>query len=686
MILGDKSLLICSGVDVYITEDATLHDDEAVGFSHLQQLHRVVPELGGQDSIAGDGGAAALGVAEDDIAGFDLGAFFDFGGEPFGDAAEADWIRGFFDDAIDDLLAAFGLGAFGDSDDGEAFATLRTPEAVLGNLFDVELDLRDQNHIGPTRKPGVEGNPPGVATHELNDHHAVMGRCGGMHTVECFGRDMDSRLETEGDVGAIQIVVDCFGYADAVEAFIGDRLGDRHGAVAADDDECFDFSDFEMGDTDIGEVFIDDVAVFVLAHRVSLGVGSVVGPEDGAAHGEDVGDIIDREQPDSIFDQPKEPVLDAVDLDAAVDRVFDDRTDDGIKPWAVTPAGEDCDFFDIGERDAIVDCGHGETIVSCCPDVCRSMVCGIIMKRIYREGNMTMFKFAIAIACFVSPCLSGEPVELVYKFDTEKPMSFEMVQEIDQNQVIQGMSIASNTITTTLVTTELVERNKDGSVLIQNTTESVVFAMSAPGIETTYDSTNPADAGKLSDPSIASIAGLVGLRVQLLIASDGTVLDVPNIDDIHAQVRAMEDPAIRAGAEAIMGEDSIIAMNEMNYRLLPTEKVEIGDQWSQSFDLPLGVGNMTMSFDLTLAAVNDGIASISIAGLMTMDPMNEQGVTITMSDSQLIGSMEFNIEAGLPDLFEMTTTTMMVGTMAGMPDPILNLSMTQQTTSTRIND
>lgn len=322
----------------------------------------MVAKLGGEDSIAGDGGAAALGVAEDDIAGFDLGAFFDFDREPFGDAAEADWIGRFFDDSIDDLFAALWLGAFGDSDDGEAFSALRTPEAILGNLVDIELDLGNQNHIGTAGKPSVEGDPTGVATHEFDNHHAMMRRCGGMDTVEGFGGNMDSRLEAEGDVGAIQIVVDCFGDADAVEAFIGDRLGDRHGAVAADDDECFDFSDFEMGDADIGEVFIDDVAVFVLAHRVSLGVGSVVGPEDGAAHGEDVGDIIDREQPDSVFDESEEPVFDAVDFDAAVDGVFDDRADDGVEPGAIAAAGEYGDFFDVGEGDSIVDCGHGEMI------------------------------------------------------------------------------------------------------------------------------------------------------------------------------------------------------------------------------------------------------------------------------------------------------------------------------------
>lgn len=63
-----QSLFVGGGLDVDISEDAALHDDEAVFLAEFEEFHRVVPELGCEDAIAGDGGAAALGVAEDDIA------------------------------------------------------------------------------------------------------------------------------------------------------------------------------------------------------------------------------------------------------------------------------------------------------------------------------------------------------------------------------------------------------------------------------------------------------------------------------------------------------------------------------------------------------------------------------------------------------------------------------------------
>ena len=307
----------------------------------------MVPELGCQHPIPSDRGAAALDMAQDDIAGLDLGAFFDGIGEPFGDASETDRFGRVLNQTIDDLFAVLGLGTFGDGDDREPFAALGPPEAVLGDLIEIELDLRDQNNVRPARDPGVEGDPPRVAAHELDDHHAVVTRGRRMHPIKSFGSNMDGSLESEGDVRAVEIVVDGFGDADAVEALVSDLFGDGHGAVAADDNEGLDFSDVEVRDTHIGEVFKNRVAIFVFADREVGGVGSVVGPDDGAAHGEDIGDIIQGKRADSVFDEPEEAVFDAENFDAVVDRVFGDGPDDGIEPRTIPPAGEDGDAFDI---------------------------------------------------------------------------------------------------------------------------------------------------------------------------------------------------------------------------------------------------------------------------------------------------------------------------------------------------
>ena len=46
----------------------------------------------------------------------------------------------------------------------------------------------------------MEGEPSCVSAHDFDDHDSVMGGCGGVDAVECFGCDCDCGLEAEGDV------------------------------------------------------------------------------------------------------------------------------------------------------------------------------------------------------------------------------------------------------------------------------------------------------------------------------------------------------------------------------------------------------------------------------------------------------------------------------------------------------
>ena len=167
-----------------------------------------------------------------------------------------------------------------------------------------------------------------------------------MDAIERLGRDVDCGLESEGDVCAVEVVIDGFGDSDAVESLVGDLFGDGHGPIASDDDEGVDLADLEVGDADVGEVLEDGVALLVFADREVLRVGSVVGSDDGSALGEDIGDVIEIESPDSVLDESEETVFNSEDLDAVVDRVFGDGSDDRVESRAVPTAGEDGDAFD----------------------------------------------------------------------------------------------------------------------------------------------------------------------------------------------------------------------------------------------------------------------------------------------------------------------------------------------------
>lgn len=319
----------------------------------------MVTKLCGEHTIAGGWGPASLDMSEHDIARFDLCAFLDLSCEPFRDPSQTDRFGRVFNDAIDDLVAAFGFGAFGRGDNRESLPSLRSLDALFDDDVDIELNLWDQDDVSPTRDSCVERDPSRVASHELDHHDAVMRRGGRVDTIERLSRDVDRGLESEGDVRAVEVVVDGFGDPDAVESLVRDFLCDGHGAVTPNDHQRVDFADFEVRHADIRQVLEDRVSLLVLPDRVVLGIGSVVGSDDRSALGEDVGDIVQIERSDAILDETQKAVLDPENLDAVVDRVFGDCSDDGVEARTVAASCQDSDAFDVGRWDAILDGGHG---------------------------------------------------------------------------------------------------------------------------------------------------------------------------------------------------------------------------------------------------------------------------------------------------------------------------------------
>ena len=303
-------------------------------------------ELGGDDAVGGDGGAAADDVSERDGAGFDVGAAFDVDGELLADASQADGVGAGGVDLVDDLLAASGLGAFGDADEAEA-------PAVLGAFFDevvddieVVVDLGKEDDIRARCDTGVEGDPAGVSSHDLDDHDAMVAHRGGVEAVDGFGGGLDGGGETEGDVGADEIIVDGLGDADEVDAVLNEVVGAGHGAVTADDNDGVEFVAGDGVEALLRAVLEDGLAVGAISDGESRGVGFVGGAEDGAAKGEDAGDIAKVEWSELVFDEPEEAVLDAEDLPAVIeDGGLGDGSDDGVEAGAIASSCQDADAF-----------------------------------------------------------------------------------------------------------------------------------------------------------------------------------------------------------------------------------------------------------------------------------------------------------------------------------------------------
>ncbi len=305
---------------------------------------------------------------------------------------------------------------------------------------------------------------------------------------------------------------------------------------------------------------------------------------------------------------------------------------------------------------------------------------------------MIQYLGLIGVAAVALPCAfaSAEPVSLVYQFPEDVPVWYEMVQEMDQAQTMLGQTTEVSSSTTQRMRTELVETYEDGTFVIGNTIESIAFSMVGSGLDIEYDSTKPEDEAKLVDPMLASLAALNGIEVQFLLDPTGTILDVPNLPALQNHIFEMEDPSMMGMMEMMVQRDTLIATNEMNYKLLPSKPVEVGDQWQQVFEIPFELGNITVRFDLKLDEVStengDRIAEISISGEMDMKFNEIEQVTITTTDSTIAGSARFDIDDGVFDTVLLNTGYQMEIHLAQDAEPQAVISTNQKIKMARLDD
>ncbi len=140
-----------------------------------------------------------------------------------------------------------GGGPLGDDDDrGEVALGVAALEGVAHGV-DVEGLLGDEDHGGPTGDARPRGDVPGVAAHDLDDHHPVVRLGGGVEPVDGVDGDLHGGVEAEGELGAREVVVDGLGHADDRHAELVQLVGHPQRVLAADGDEGVDAEPFEAG-------------------------------------------------------------------------------------------------------------------------------------------------------------------------------------------------------------------------------------------------------------------------------------------------------------------------------------------------------------------------------------------------------------------------------------------------------
>ena len=138
----------------------------------------------------------------------------------------------------------------------------------------------------PPAMPEYSVSPAGLVAHDLDAHHAAVAAGGGVDPVNDLRGDIHRRVEAEGHIGAIDIIVDGFGQTDDIQPLLAQQIGGLVGAVATQAEQAI-----QLGGAVV--LFHGGYLVhLVFLHHTHLFEGSALGAQDGTAHRQDAGKFV----------------------------------------------------------------------------------------------------------------------------------------------------------------------------------------------------------------------------------------------------------------------------------------------------------------------------------------------------------------------------------------------------------
>jgi hypothetical protein len=212
----------------------------------------------------------------------------------------------------------------------------------LFNLLDLVRNFGNKYDVCAAGNSGMEGDPTGIASHYFNDEYASMAFSRGMKLIERVASGINSGIESKGDYGGADIVVNRLGNADKRYAFFVKLLCDAQCAVAADNDQCIEQELLEIRNHDFRNVALASFSVF--GDGITKGIGRAGRTEDGTAEVQNARDALHRKRSSVAMHKTVESFFDSDDFPTVANGGFDRCTDNRIKSRTIPTAGENSDF------------------------------------------------------------------------------------------------------------------------------------------------------------------------------------------------------------------------------------------------------------------------------------------------------------------------------------------------------
>lgn len=202
---------------------------------------------------------------------------------------------------------------------------------------------------------------------------------------------------------------------------------------------------------------------------------------------------------------------------------------------------------------------------------------------------LRMFVFSAATFALCAPFATADEVALKAKFPEGTKGVVHRDAKTVQTLTLAGMNIDTKSTTFTVAKTSIGERAADGTLKIEEKTESLQTEVEFPGGSIQFDSANPDKKATIAqlEPILDIFRAAYRLPITIELDADNKMKSV--------KLPEGEFEKLSEAAQSHFNPESLKKVVEQAYAYLPDEPVKKGDSWERSSESNLGSGQV-MSF------------------------------------------------------------------------------------------
>lgn len=269
----------------------------------------------------------------------------------------------------------------------------------------------------------------------------------------------------------------------------------------------------------------------------------------------------------------------------------------------------------------------------------------------YKERAMRCAAMTMLVVAMVAGTAAAEAVKFERRYEPGSKYQATRTMHVEQSLVLAGMNIDTSMEQDLVATSEVGERNADGSIEVTDTITAIRSVMDLPnGIQLEYDSENP--VAESPDSSLDFITEMldatVGVSWTKVVGEDGEVKEVKVAENDRL------DNLSPLAAEMMRGQfepERMLKAENQERKMLPSNAVEVGEFWDAQLELPLGSGqSLKVDYRFEYAGpVEEGgktlhkIKSTATSAELVMDGSSQSPATIEESDLEVESSDGFSL-------------------------------------------